>query len=351
MTNLGIYGAWLTVNRYCNFRCKWCYATGTKFKSEDNMPLEMAVKLIDLLHEIGVKNVILIGGETLFWPHLFEVATYLKSLDMSSSVVTNGWLLGFEKFRNKVEKSDISSLSISLKAANRQQYLDVTGFDGFEKVRDGLREVNKWEHIQTETSVVINTEVIDNIEDVVRLAFENGSKSINISLCGPIITEGSFNSNFMPSPWKIVEVLTEKYEIINSISKGSFSIEQSLPACLWPPDILKIMEERNQVSYGCHFKERSGLIIDRWGNIIPCNHLHEYPIGQYGTSFKDLESFERFWKDPDLDKVYRSMLAYPSKPCITCSVFDKCGGGCPLYWLVRDPDLVIPEGGSYEKIS
>ena len=89
---MDIYGGWLTVNRYCNFRCRWCYATGTAFKAEDNMPFSMAKSLIDLMHELGVSNVVLIGGETLFWRHLFESATYLKSLGMTSAVVTNGWL-------------------------------------------------------------------------------------------------------------------------------------------------------------------------------------------------------------------------------------------------------------------
>ena len=28
---------WLTINRACNIRCKWCYAQGTGFNKKDNV--------------------------------------------------------------------------------------------------------------------------------------------------------------------------------------------------------------------------------------------------------------------------------------------------------------------------
>jgi radical SAM protein with 4Fe4S-binding SPASM domain len=349
MNDLGIYGGWLTVNRFCNFRCGWCYAIGSAFKPEDNMPLDMAKKLIDLMHAVGIKSAVLIGGETLFWPHLFSIATYLKSLGMESTAVTNGWLLGFEKFRRKVNESDITALAISLKAGNRQQYIDLTRFDGYDKVLEGLRETRSWEHIRIETSVVINTRVIRNIDEVVKVAFENGAKSINISLCGPIISGKLFDSQYMPDPQEIVSTVVSKYPIIDGESGGQFSIEESLPACLWPPEFLAALEAKNQVSFGCHFKTRSGLLFDRRGNVLACNHLFDYPLGQFGVDFNDLDSFSVFWNKPEIDAFYDKMLEYPARACIQCRSFDKCGGGCPLYWLVREPDSVIPLGGEYER--
>ena len=53
MCDLGIYGGWLTVNRFCNMRCAWCYAAGAAFKPEDSMPLDMSKRLVDLMHEVG----------------------------------------------------------------------------------------------------------------------------------------------------------------------------------------------------------------------------------------------------------------------------------------------------------
>lgn len=200
MAELGIHGGWLTVNRFCNFRCLWCYATGSAFKPEDNMSLPMAKSLVDLMHALGVSNVVLIGGETLFWRHLFTLATYIRSLGMTSSVVTNGWLLGFEGFRNKVERSDIDYLNVSVKAATRKQYIELTGFDGFDRVVEGMRKASAWQHIGVEGSTVITTAVLHNIDRIVSLAFENGLSSVNISVCGPSIVGSTFDTSYMPEP-------------------------------------------------------------------------------------------------------------------------------------------------------
>ncbi|NMB69710.1 radical SAM protein [candidate division WWE3 bacterium] len=342
-----INGAWLTVNRACNFRCPWCYALGSKFKPEDNMSFEEACVLIDFIHSLGVKNIILIGGETLFWKHLFETATYIKSLGMGSTVVTNGWLLGNPRFREKVATSDITGIGISLKAGNREQNMRLTKYDGFDRVQAGIRATKDWKHIRVETSTVMTTETLGNIDEIVRVAFENGSPYINIQMCGPVVAGGKVDGQYMPDPFEIVRVITEKYEVINAITGGNFSLEQQLPSCIWPPDFLAMLEERKQAYHGCHFRTRSGILFDRYGQVIACNHLYDYPLGKFGVDFTDVESFQQFWMQAPLVAFYDKMLSYPSKSCVTCQTFGVCGGGCPLQWLVREPKNVIPmKGGS-----
>ena len=36
-------GCWITLNRACNLRCKWCYAQDTKFSLLDDMELEKSI--------------------------------------------------------------------------------------------------------------------------------------------------------------------------------------------------------------------------------------------------------------------------------------------------------------------
>ena len=347
MCDLGIYGGWLTVNRFCNMRCAWCYAAGAAFKPEDNMPLDMAYRLVDLMHAVGIKNIVLIGGETLFWPHLFEIASYIKSLGMTSTVATNGWLLGFKRFRDRIEKSDISSIGISLKAGNRQQYIELAGYDGYNKVMEGLHEVGRWEHIRVETSMVLTTGVMGNFTEVVKTAFENSGSFINIQMCEPGISNGQFDGRFMPNAREVARATIANYNAVNAITDGRFSLELMLPACLWPAEFLRTLEERGQVSYGCHFKTRSGLVFDRWGQLLACNHLYDYPLGQYGVDFVDRNSFAAHWNKSELTAFYDRMLEFPAKACIQCLQYNKCGGGCPLQWFVRDPEATIP---SHEEV-
>jgi len=61
MASVRISGGWLTVNRFCNFRCSWCYAKETQFRPEDDMSFDLACELVNLMTSLGVRNTILIG--------------------------------------------------------------------------------------------------------------------------------------------------------------------------------------------------------------------------------------------------------------------------------------------------
>ena len=45
---------WLTLNRTCNLRCKWCYARDTEYKSSLTMSKDLAFELIDFFDSISI---------------------------------------------------------------------------------------------------------------------------------------------------------------------------------------------------------------------------------------------------------------------------------------------------------
>ena len=136
----GFMAMWLTVNRECNFRCKWCYAEGTKLSPNDNMSLETAKDLIDLASDLGIKEIILIGGEPTYWKHLFDTIQYIHEKELISTLVTNGYLMSKNDFLAKIKLSNLRNISISLKAANREQHEELTGVDAFSSVLRGIEE-------------------------------------------------------------------------------------------------------------------------------------------------------------------------------------------------------------------
>lgn len=130
----------------------------------------------------------------------------------------------------------------------------------------------------------------------------------------------------MPSPQEVVDAIVEQYPRIHAITNGDFSMNQTVPSCLWPEGFLSMLQERGQVSFGCHVMNRSGLVIDSMGQVIPCNHMHGYPMGQLGKDFTDAESFANFWMRPDLTGFYDQLVAYPSQSCVSCNFHQTCGG-------------------------
>ena len=62
---------WLTVTRKCNNFCEWCY-TQNKLSCE-SMKFDDAMSSVDKLVEMGVKRIVLIGGEPTLYPNFFKL--------------------------------------------------------------------------------------------------------------------------------------------------------------------------------------------------------------------------------------------------------------------------------------
>ena len=65
--------------RRCNLTCKHCYATSADSEFRDELDTAEALKVIDDLHEAGVRVLILSGGEPLLRDDIFELSEFAAS--------------------------------------------------------------------------------------------------------------------------------------------------------------------------------------------------------------------------------------------------------------------------------
>lgn len=337
--------AWLTINRSCNFKCSWCYAEGTNYSKDLDMPFDMAKGIVDLLKDQGAKTIVLLGGEPTFYQHLFELVDYIHNKGMSSTIITNGYRFHDKQYLDKVVNSNLGCISISIKAGNRQQYIDFTKNDAYEKMKKAIRNVSKIRNKSINYSITVTKDNIDNIEELVALAAIDKNRPIGLSFCS-----NTFNDNkkpvygYMCNPRDLVKKIIAKYESIDKAANGRFSIEQSLPDCIWPKEFIEKLIEKGQVSSGCHLQKREGIVFDTEGNIIPCNRLWCFPLGKFGKDFTTKEEFEKFWMREDIVEVYDKLMSYPTQKCIKCDDYKLCGGGCPIQWFILNPNEIIPDG-------
>lgn len=335
------FACWLTVNRICNYRCPWCYAEGTQYQAKDSMTLEYAQKMMRFLKEIGTDEIFFIGGEPLLWPHILEANDFAHQLGMSTFLVTNGSKFSDEEFFKKFQESPFDHIGLSIKAGNAKQHREITGRDDF---TDFLRIITKLKNsgMPFSGSIVLSNLLAKNLVECVTSAVNAGIPFMNIDMCSPSITNAEINADLMVHPQESAELIKKSYNALHQITNGHFAVHVSTPMCLWDHDLLELMKSRNQVVSSCLVFDRSGLIFDPEGYLLPCNSLHDIKIGQFEVDFHDKKTFEIYWEEAFPAQFNRKITALPLESCGACADYTFCAGGCPLNWFVYNPIDIIP---------
>lgn len=84
---------YLEVTHRCNLDCITCY-TGAGKEKKDALTFEEQKSVIRQAKDMGAKSVSLSGsGEPLMYKHLFDLIDYIRDLEMSALIFTNGTLI------------------------------------------------------------------------------------------------------------------------------------------------------------------------------------------------------------------------------------------------------------------
>lgn len=331
--------AWLTVNRRCNFRCKWCYAEGTGYSSKKEMSYEFAKTLAILLQQIGVNRLLLIGGEPTLWAPLLRFNEFCVKEGLESILITNGSSFGNERFWERYKQYPNTKIALSLKASTPSQLREVAGVSNFRLIKRGI--VRAITEIGAQVSITYNTFYIDNLVDMVQFAVDCGAASVKIDFCSVVFNHDRPDSTYMVPPDKLVKNILRDYPKLESLTNGHIVFEMMLPFCLWPLEFIQELKQKNQLLSVCHLLKRQGIIFDEEGNLIMCNALFDYPIARYREDFDDGQSLLTCLNTPKIRKLYDRMGCYPSVKCKDCDWYSECGGGCPLRWSVYKPEELI----------
>lgn len=335
---------WLTVNRECNFRCKWCYAEGAESSTEDDMSLETARGLIDLASNLGIKEMIVIGGEPTFWNHLFETIGYIHEKKMLSTLVTNGYMLSKGDFLEKIKASHLDNIGISLKAANREQHLDLTGVDVFFDVLKGIENASKIENKKVSVSYVLSKLTIDNLKEAPKVLANFGVKNLILDMCSVVFDGRKIIKGYALEPNEYVRAIVDNIDEMCRIMDGGVCAPQQTMGCIWPKETLKRLIEEGKVATGsCQMCRENGIVFTSDAEMIPCNVVHDYPLGKFGVEFSDAKSFLEFRSSPPVAEFFKNVKTYPKASCIDCSGHTDCIGGCPLQWAIFDPNEITNE--------
>src|SRR5688572_4060159 len=161
----------------CNFRCFYCLPNGEPplARKETILTFEEIIYLSELFVSLGVEKIRLTGGEPLIrrdLPTLVAKLSKLKPALKDLALTTNGFDL--PRHASALKRSGLDRVTISLDSLKRENFLDITGVDGLEKVLAAIEsaKTHGFEPIKI-NAVIVRGRNDDELVEFARFARDN----------------------------------------------------------------------------------------------------------------------------------------------------------------------------------
>ncbi|RLI78196.1 hypothetical protein DRP04_10405 [Archaeoglobales archaeon] len=304
----------------CNLNCPHCSVDANP--KGRSLPQDMVVSIIDEAERIGVKELVLGGGEPLLYENFFEICEYALSKGLNLSFVTNGTLVPekidfFIKFR-KYNKS--LQVGISLDGHTPELHGYFRPKETFESVIEAINLLHKAD-IKVHVLCVLNKANIKKIPEFLNFLSMLNISDVRFLPFMPVGRGKKYKEELLP-PDKYYNILREKHEW-SRIFKINIGFHM-------PWEFLFLSPEKRRPS-PCEAGYLR-LWINSSGDMFPCAYMSDLPIGNvYRDSISDV------WLNSPMLKKLRDPTLLKGA-CATCVYRDGCRGGCRglAYFLEGD---------------
>lgn len=321
----------ITLNRVCNLRCKWCYAKDTGYHTQDTMPLKVAKDIVDLCKGLKFRHLKLIGGEPTLYPYLFDLIAYTNSKQIKAGFLTNGIMLNDRYYTRELINHGIKHISISLKGCNPQSFKNTTGMDAYEKVITGIENCLSLD-ASVVVFIVLSNENISDLLDCVKSLYRIGVGKFRFTFVYNFDTTPGYKEYIKKTqPRRLIETFKSIYGEIDCITNHQIGIFPTYPACFWGIDFIQMLSSKNQLVRGCTLKDRTDLIFDCQGNLIPCSAMYQIKFGKLYEDFSTSDELSEYCNSNFVTATYDKHYVTPCKKCSTCMYSSLCDC-CSCQW-------------------
>lgn len=131
----------VSVTKRCNLNCSYCGACNESDSAE--LTAEQIEKIVRAFASCGINKVRLTGGEPLVRKDICDIAERIKKIEgiKKLALTTNG--TGLKEKAKALKNAGITAINISLDTTDKEQYKKLTGFDGLQRVFDGIEECER----------------------------------------------------------------------------------------------------------------------------------------------------------------------------------------------------------------
>lgn len=291
----------LTTN--CPLHCPQCYCSLTGGK---NIDLETAIHWIKEAGKLGVTDVMLSGGETMCYPHLYEVIAAVKKHCGIANVALSGF--GFtQEVYEKMIAAGIGGIFISLNGSTKE--INALTRDGYELAISALALLQKNNYPNTTINWVMHSNNADDFENVLAIAEQYGAANLVVIGVKPDSRKS------LPTIPSLAQMLAVRQVIRSHKGNTKILIESCYSPMLALTSDTKLLGNLNiGINKGCG-AGRTAFSVSVDGLLSPCRHLEYY---------EKFDTIAEYWEKSDVLKQLRLMDNDPAEPCRSCRLLNYC---------------------------
>lgn len=271
--NHQLFSVTLELTYRCNERCVHCYVDDP-IDSRQELSLAEYQSLFDELLELGCMDVLLTGGEVTMRKDFLEIAQCAVDKGLCVDIYTNGLSLSTSQIE-RLAAMGLNSVSFSLYGPDAESHDAITKIPGsFDRTMRSIL-MCKCAGIDVYAKTVVMKQNYDKLEELMRLGKLLGI-SINIGLMVSVSHGGKPADMFRlmdPEKYQKAIELVHTYD-----AEGDCQLEP---------------EGHDPALCGAG---STGLSIDPYGNVMPCNAFHESMGNIRSCSLKEIWNDAPFLK-------------------------------------------------------
>ena len=131
----------VSVTKRCNLNCTYCGAQSCT--DEYELSAAEIEKIVRAFARCGITKVRVTGGEPLIRNDICEIAERIDGIEgiRKIALTTNG--INLKKYALPLKNAGVSAVNISLDTTDKAQFKKITGYDGLQRVFDGIEECER----------------------------------------------------------------------------------------------------------------------------------------------------------------------------------------------------------------
>ena len=288
----------------CPLHCPQCYCSLQGGKSID---LDTAIYWIREGKDAGVQELMLSGGETFCYEHLFELIEEASRIGLHANVSLSG--VGFtQAVYNRLIGAGVYGIFISLNGST--EAINSLTRDGYSYAVSALKLLDDNQYPNTTINWVMHACNADDFENVAALAESFHVARIVVLAVKP---DSAHSLSTIPSREQYQRI---KKIILSHKGKTRIMVESCFSPLLSYVLDTRLLGNMNVGRYrGCG-AGRNNVSVNVDGLLSPCRHL------EYFEAYSSLSEYAQ--KSPTIQRLQQMVREEPEEPCFSCRFKANC---------------------------